>query len=118
MYLISSLRQQLIFYGPPGTGKTYVAQELAEYFVSYERGGGGHVQVVQFHPSYAYEDFIEGIRPAFAAAVATSAFELRDGMHAKTQPHTHKHALKHTCVCTLARFISIPRTPPRTLSRA
>ncbi|MBF6614976.1 MAG: AAA family ATPase [Chloroflexi bacterium] len=50
---------QVVFYGPPGTGKTYVAQELAEYFAGEE----GTVEIVQFHPSYAYEDFVEGYRP-------------------------------------------------------
>jgi 5-methylcytosine-specific restriction enzyme B len=50
---------QVIFYGPPGTGKTYVARQLALHFaVSAER-----VALIQFHPSYAYEDFVEGYRP-------------------------------------------------------
>jgi len=52
-------KKQVIFYGPPGTGKTYVAKELARHLVS----SGGEVEVVQFHPSYAYEDFVEGFRP-------------------------------------------------------
>ncbi|MFB8274243.1 McrB family protein [Nocardia colli] len=51
-------RPQLIFYGPPGTGKTYLAKALAEHLSSAE-----NVKVVQFHPSYAYEDFFEGFRP-------------------------------------------------------
>ena len=50
---------QVIFYGPPGTGKTFVAQKLAEYFA----GQDGDFRIVQFHPSYAYEDFVEGYRP-------------------------------------------------------
>jgi 5-methylcytosine-specific restriction enzyme B len=50
---------QIILYGPPGTGKTYVARHLA-HFVTASKGD---MQVVQFHPSYAYEEFIEGIRP-------------------------------------------------------
>jgi 5-methylcytosine-specific restriction protein B len=50
---------QAIFYGPPGTGKTYVARRLARHFAASE----GAVEVVQFHPSYAYEDFVEGFRP-------------------------------------------------------
>ena len=52
-------KQQLILYGPPGTGKTYLAERLARYLVD----GGGVSELVQFHASYAYEDFVQGIRP-------------------------------------------------------
>jgi hypothetical protein len=52
-------KQQVIFYGPPGTGKTYIAQALGEHLIR----GGGEVRLVQFHPSYTYEDFFEGYRP-------------------------------------------------------
>jgi len=51
---------QAILYGPPGTGKTYVAERLARHLVG---GGDGFDDLVQFHPAYAYEDFIQGIRP-------------------------------------------------------
>lgn len=53
-------KKQAIIYGPPGTGKTYVAERLAKHLVA---GGHGEVKTVQFHPAYAYEDFIQGIRP-------------------------------------------------------
>ncbi|MDG5790133.1 AAA family ATPase [Evansella sp. AB-P1] len=53
-------KKQAIIYGPPGTGKTFVGQEVAKYLVS---GSDGFVELVQFHPSYSYEDFIQGIRP-------------------------------------------------------
>lgn len=61
--MIDTLRgsqPQLILAGPPGTSKTWVAQRLAAYLT---RGRKSAVRVVQFHPSYTYEAFIEGLRP-------------------------------------------------------
>ena len=51
---------QVIFQGPPGTGKTFVARRIAQWY----REQGGDYRIVQFHPSYTYEDFVEGFRPA------------------------------------------------------
>jgi len=51
---------QTIIQGPPGTGKTFLAQQLAQHLIG---GGDGFSDIIQFHPAYTYEDFIQGIRP-------------------------------------------------------
>ncbi|MGW4026483.1 DUF4357 domain-containing protein [Streptomyces sp. NPDC005009] len=67
--------RQLVFYGPPGTGKTYLALKLAEFLGS----GPEQVKLVQFHPSYSYEDFFEGFRPQEDPETREVAFRLTAG---------------------------------------
>ena len=66
-------KRQVIFQGPPGTGKTYVARKLAECLA----GSADRVRLVQFHPSYAYEDFVQGFRPELQGG--QPGFALRTG---------------------------------------
>ena len=68
-------KRQIIFQGPPGTGKTYVAQELAKHLAEQQKE---RVTLVQFHPSYAYEDFVQGFRPAVLDN-GQPGFKLQDG---------------------------------------
>ena len=51
--------KQVIFYGPPGTGKTFIGKAIAQYLAQKE-----NTEIIQFHPSFSYEDFFEGFRPA------------------------------------------------------
>ena len=66
-------KKQVIFQGPPGTGKTYVARKLARHLA----GADDRVDLVQLHPSYAYEDFVQGFRPTLRGG--QPGFELTDG---------------------------------------
>ncbi len=54
-------RRNLILYGPPGTGKTFLARRLA--WLELGSTDMTRVELVQFHPSYSYEDFVQGFRP-------------------------------------------------------
>ena len=62
---------QVIFQGPPGTGKTFVARRIAQWY----QQQGGDFRIVQFHPSYTYEDFVEGFRPTLTET-GQAGFEL------------------------------------------
>jgi 5-methylcytosine-specific restriction enzyme B len=58
------LPKNLILYGPPGTGKTWeVLEKIRPHF-------GERVEMITFHPNFAYEEFVEGLRPVSDGASA------------------------------------------------
>ncbi len=80
--------KNLIFRGAPGTGKSFLAKEIAADIVSngYENNykhltpeQQKQIEFVQFHPSYDYSDFVEGLRPKVNDD-GTMGFELQDGI--------------------------------------
>ena len=66
-------KKNIVLEGPPGVGKTFIAKRLAYCLIGYK--APERVQMIQFHQSYAYEDFIQGYRPK-----EEGGFELRDGV--------------------------------------
>ena len=80
--------KNIIFRGAPGTGKSYLAKEIAAdiisngYFDDYtllSQEQKKQVEFVQFHPSYDYSDFVEGLRPKVNDD-GSMGFELQDGV--------------------------------------
>jgi MoxR-like ATPase len=74
-------KKQLIFEGPPGSGKTFVAEKFARYITGQPLVGDRNEQIelIQFHQSYSYEDFMEGIRPTTNDA-GQLVYQERDGI--------------------------------------
>ncbi len=66
----------VIFYGPPGTGKTYTVKNNLEFVC---QGDQTRYKILQFHPSFTYEDFIEGIKPK-GVVNGNIKFELVNGI--------------------------------------
>ena len=64
-------KQNIIFQGVPGVGKTFIIKSILKtrFSISSE-----NYQTVQFHQSYSYEEFIEGLRPV------SGVFEVKDGL--------------------------------------
>lgn len=90
-----SLKRQIIRYGAPGTGKTHTAKRDAQLmFDIWREQFAGEIgvsietnrKVVQFHPSYGYEDFIEGLRPVL-------------DNDRKAQLVLQNGTFKHFCIC-------------------
>ena len=66
-------KKNLILQGPPGTGKTFIAKRLAHLFLG--KKDPSKIEMIQFHQSYAYEDFIQGYRPT-----VDGIFQLQNGI--------------------------------------
>ncbi|MBS9766720.1 MAG: AAA family ATPase [Flavobacteriaceae bacterium] len=79
--------KNLIFTGAPGTGKTYLAKQIAREMIGLKDDenleDSEQFEFVQFHPSYDYTDFVEGLRPVKEKEQKEIGFELKDGIFKK-----------------------------------
>lgn len=67
----------VILYGPPGTGKSFNVLNAVNF---YAHGDSSRIENVQFHPSFGYEDFIEGIKPVGITANGSIKFQVLNGV--------------------------------------
>jgi len=84
--------KNIIFHGAPGTGKTYTARQIAKQMIfgtvkddsemteDEKELFNKHFGFVQFHPSYDYTDFVEGLRPVKSSESSQISFERKDGV--------------------------------------
>lgn len=66
-------KKNIVLQGPPGVGKTFVARRLAKALIGSD--DPQRIEMIQFHQSYSYEDFIQGFRPT-----SKGTFDLRYGV--------------------------------------
>ncbi|WP_335994155.1 McrB family protein, partial [Acinetobacter pittii] len=81
----------VILYGPPGTGKTFSVKSSLDFVC---QGDTSRYEVLQFHPSFTYEDFIEGIKPKGVSKDGNIRFELVNGIFKNFCIKAKKHPEK------------------------
>ncbi|MBC8147419.1 MAG: AAA family ATPase [Bacteroidetes bacterium] len=68
-------KKNVILQGPPGVGKTFIAKRMANALIGFR--DSNRVEMIQFHQSYSYEDFIQGFRPNLDTG---EGFQLQSGL--------------------------------------
>ena len=107
MYNPFSLKKQIVKYGPPGTGKTRQTRQQTsllfdiwkdEYDLKNDFKYEDCFELIQFHPSFCYEDFIEGLRPVPNETNGTSQLILQNGVFKEFCKKAGRWEIDYYCV--------------------
>lgn len=100
-------KKNIILQGPPGVGKTFIAKRLAYYHM--EKKDNGYIEMVQFHQTYSYEEFIQGFKPS-----KEGHFDLQDGLFISFVKE-HNLIQRKSSILLLMRLIVV--TYPKSLEK-
>lgn len=74
--LVSESSPNAILYGSPGTGKTYTVQKMLDLLTT----DSSQYKIIQCHPGFGYEEFIEGLKPVGTNADGSIRFDIVNGV--------------------------------------
>ncbi len=107
---LSGPQPQIVLTGPPGTGKTHIAQAVARHVLELplDDQGTDRVRLLQFHPSYGYEEFVEGLRPVPSSGGGLR-FELEAGVIRTMAEAIEEDGLERVLIIDEMNRANLPR---------
>lgn len=101
---LSTSSKQIILAGPPGTGKTRLAMAFSRYLTNGDKSAS---RLVQFHPNYGYEEFVEGLRPVSNAGMVT--FMVQPGVVKEIATRAEESGGPHVLIIDEMNRANLPR---------